>query len=107
MRSFEKIKPLQNGENSFSFTDVSKSCRSRKSFTCQTFVANMSLNSILENKILAKIFEFTVVWLCVCRCLQHVAVLVVNKCIQVLHIDTSSAFKKVEVYQFGGKMMKK
>ena len=56
MRSFAKIKASCNGENSLSFTDVVKSCQSRDFF----YVANMSFNAIRENKILAKISEFTV-----------------------------------------------
>ena len=35
MQSFAKIKPLQNGKNSLSFTDVGKSYRSRELFTWQ------------------------------------------------------------------------
>ena len=54
MRSFAKKKASGNCENFLSFTDVAKSCRSR-----DFFVANMSFNAIRENKILAKITEFT------------------------------------------------
>ena len=55
MRSFVKIKSSRNGEITLSFTDKGKSCRSRKFLTSQ-----MSFNAVSENKILAKIFEFTV-----------------------------------------------
>ena len=50
-----KIKPSQNGEITL-FTDVGKSCPSPEFF----YVTNMSFNTILKNKILAKISEFTV-----------------------------------------------
>ena len=56
MRSFEKLKPSRNGRISLSFIDnmyiMHKSRISN--------VANMSFNAIRENKILAKIYEFTV-----------------------------------------------
>ena len=55
MRSLAKIKPSQNDENSLSFTDVGKSCKTRQYFSRQT-----SFNAIRENKILQKIFKFTV-----------------------------------------------
>ena len=54
-RSFTKIKP-SDGEITPSFTDLGKSCPSRKFLK----VANMSFNAIRENKILAKISEFTI-----------------------------------------------
>ena len=53
MRSFVKIKSSGNAEITLSFTDICKSCPSRD-FT------NMSFNAIRENKILAKIYGFTV-----------------------------------------------
>ena len=58
MRSFMKIKPSKDGEITLSFTDIHvvKSCPSREIF----IVANILLNAIRENKILAKIFGFTV-----------------------------------------------
>ena len=55
MRSFMKIIPSQNGENSLPFIDVGKSCQSRF-----LNVANMSFNAIRKNEILAKISESTV-----------------------------------------------
>ena len=54
-RSFLKIKSSQNGEITLSFTDVGNSCPSR-----DFYVTNMSFTAIRENKILAKISEFTV-----------------------------------------------
>ena len=52
MRSFMKIKPSRNDEITLSFTDMGKFCH------CHEFlVANMSLNPIRENKILAKKFR--------------------------------------------------
>ena len=50
-----KIKPSQNGKISLSFIDIGKPCLSREFFT-----SLMSFNAIRENKILAKISEFTV-----------------------------------------------
>ena len=54
-RSFVIKKPSRNGEITVSFTDKGKFCHSR-----MFNVANMSYNPIRENKILAKISEFTV-----------------------------------------------
>ena len=54
MRSFMKIKSSRNGELTLSFTDICKSCLSRDFLR-----RNMSFNAIRENKILAKICEFT------------------------------------------------
>ena len=55
MLSFEKIKALQNGDITLLFTQVCKSCPN------QIFkVVNISLNAFRENKVLAKISEFTV-----------------------------------------------
>ena len=56
MRSFVNIKLAQNGKITLSFTDVGNSCSSRKSFN----VANIFLNAIRENKIIAKNSGFTV-----------------------------------------------
>ena len=56
MRSFVKIKPSRIGDITLSFTDISKSCIVRDFF----YVASVSFNAIRENKILAKISEFTV-----------------------------------------------
>ena len=53
MRSFAKIKPFRNDENSLSFIDVCISCQI-------FYLANMSFNAIRENKILSKISKFTV-----------------------------------------------
>ena len=53
MRSFVKTKSSQNGEITLSFTDIGKSCIFR--------VTNMSFNAYRENKILTKIFGFTVI----------------------------------------------
>ena len=64
MRSFVKINYLHNSEITLSFTDEGKSCHSRK-----VYVANMSFYAICENKILAKIFEFTV-----CSCMHKIYV---------------------------------
>ena len=55
MRSFVKIKPSRFGDITLSFTDIGKSCPVR-----DFYVANVSFNIIRENKILAKISEFTV-----------------------------------------------
>ena len=55
-----KIKPSQNGDIPLSFTDVGKSCPSHKILTWQ-----MSFKAIRKNKIITKIFEFTV-FLAVC-----------------------------------------
>ena len=55
MRSFVKIKPPRIGDITLSFTDIGKSCRAR-----DFYIANVSFNAIRENKILAKISEFTV-----------------------------------------------
>ena len=55
MQSFVKIKSSQNGKITLSFTYESKLCHS-----CGFYVANMSFNAIRENKILAKISDFTV-----------------------------------------------
>ena len=51
LRSFPKTNPRKLAKSLVSFTDVGKLCLN---------VANMSLNAIHENKILAKISEFTV-----------------------------------------------
>ena len=56
MRIFLKIKFGQKGEITLPFTDMSKSCPNCIFF----YIANMSFNAICENKILAKISEFTV-----------------------------------------------
>ena len=59
MRSFAKIKPLGNGENTLSFTDVVIMPN------LQIFnVENISFYAIRENKILAKISEFNVPFFC-------------------------------------------
>ena len=55
MRSFVKIKSSRNGELTLLFTDICKSCL-RRDFLRR----NMYFNAIRENKILAKISEFTV-----------------------------------------------
>ena len=52
---FCEIKPSRNEEMTLSFTDVGKSCPSLEFFN----VGNISFNVIHENKILAKISEFT------------------------------------------------
>ena len=50
------IRPSQNGEITLLFTYIGKSCLS-----CEIFnVANMYFKAFRENKILAKISEFTV-----------------------------------------------
>ena len=54
--SFVKIKLSQNSEINLFFTDMGKSYPNSKFFD----IANMSFNAIWENKILAKITEFTV-----------------------------------------------
>ena len=56
MRSFLKIIPSRNGNMTLPFTDGGNSCSSREIFC----IANMSFNTIHENKVLAKISEFTV-----------------------------------------------
>ena len=55
MRSFAKIKPSRNSENSLSLSDEGRSYRSR-----DFYVANTPFNTPHENKILAKFSEFTV-----------------------------------------------
>ena len=55
MRSFVKIKLSRIGDITLPFTDIGKSCPVR-----DFYVANVSFNIIRENKILAKISEFTV-----------------------------------------------
>ena len=55
MRSFVKIKPSRIGDITLSVTDIGKSYPVR-----DFYVANMSFNAIRENKIHAKISEFTV-----------------------------------------------
>ena len=55
MRSFVKIKSSRNRRFILPFTDEGKSCHSR-----EFYVANMSFNAIRDNKILAKVSEFTV-----------------------------------------------
>ena len=61
MRSFAKIEPSRTGEITLLFTDVGTFfCKSRQSRGILN-VANMSLNAIRENKIIAKISEFTVI----------------------------------------------
>ena len=57
MRSFVKIKPSQIDDITMSFTDIGKSCPVR-----DFYVANVSFSAIRENKILAKICEFTVLF---------------------------------------------
>ena len=55
MRSFVKIRPLRNGEVTLSFTYVGKSCLS-----CEFLKSQICLLRLFrENKILAKISEFT------------------------------------------------
>ena len=56
MRSFVKIKPSRNGGITLSFIDIGKSCLIREFFTSLICL----LNTIRENKILAKISESTV-----------------------------------------------
>ena len=55
VRSFAIIKPSRMDDITLSFTDIGKSCPVR-----DFFVANVSFSAIRENKILAKISEFTV-----------------------------------------------
>ena len=50
-----KIKPSRIGDITLSFTDIGKSCPFR-----DFYVANVSFNATRENKILAKISEFSV-----------------------------------------------
>ena len=54
MRSFVKIKSWQNGEIILSFTVTGNSC------LCLDVFLPISFNAICENKILAKISEFSV-----------------------------------------------
>ena len=56
MRSFMKIKPSRIGDIFLSLTDIGKSCPVRNFF----YVANVSLNAIGKNIIIAKITDFTV-----------------------------------------------
>ena len=58
MRSFVKIKPSQIGDITLSFTDIGTFVK--HALFAIFYVANVSLNAIRENKILAKISEFTV-----------------------------------------------
>ena len=55
MRSFVNFKPSRVGDITLSFTGVGKSFP-----VCDFYVANVSFNAIRENKIIAKISEFTV-----------------------------------------------
>ena len=55
MRSFVIIKPSRIGDITLSFADIRKYCPVR-----DFNVPNVSFNAIRENKILAKISEFTV-----------------------------------------------
>ena len=55
MRSFVKIKSSRNGEITLSFTDEGKLCQSRECLR-RKYV----FKTIHENKILAKISEFTI-----------------------------------------------
>ena len=50
-----KIKSSKKGKITLSFTDIDESCPSH-----EFNVASMSFNAVRENKILAKISEFTV-----------------------------------------------
>ena len=59
MRSFVKIKPSQIGEITLSFTDIGKSRHFHEFLTSQ-----ICFNTICENKIIAKISEFTVSVFC-------------------------------------------
>ena len=59
MRSFVKVKPSRNSKKTLAFTDVGKPCPSREILMAQ----KKSANAIHENKILAKISEFTLIWL--------------------------------------------
>ena len=56
MPSFMKIKFSGNGKFTLSFVGVAKSCPSREFKTLEIY---MSCNAFCENKILAKISEFT------------------------------------------------
>ena len=58
MRSFVKMKYLQNVKITLSFTDAGKSCPSREFLTSQICLL---CNALRENKILTKIYGFTVV----------------------------------------------
>ena len=53
MLSFEKIKPLGNGKITLLLTDRGKSCLSRG-----LMISKICLNTIHENKILAKISKW-------------------------------------------------
>ena len=55
MRSSVKIISLRNGGISLSFIDIGKSCPSS-----EFLMPQICLNAIRENKILVKIYEFTV-----------------------------------------------
>ena len=55
MRSFVKIKSSRSGEIILSFTDIHN-----HAIVAIFYAPNMSFNAIPENKILAKISEFTV-----------------------------------------------
>ena len=55
-RETSHIKSSRNGEITLSFTDIGKPCPNR-----DFNIANMCLNAVRENKILAKISLFTVV----------------------------------------------
>ena len=57
MRSFVKIKSMRNGETTLSFTD-----KVNHAIVTIFNVANTSFNAVRENKILAKISEFTVIY---------------------------------------------
>ena len=55
MRSLVKIKSSKNGKITLSLTDIGESCPSH-----EFDVANMSFNAARENKIPAKMSDFTV-----------------------------------------------
>ena len=52
---FLKIIPSQNGKITLWFTDICKSCK----YVNHSNIANMYFNAIRENRIIAKISEFT------------------------------------------------
>ena len=69
MRGFAKINHLRNGENSFSFMDVGKSCQTWDFLTWK--ICLLMLFVKIKNKSLMKISEFTV-FKCIARMLKGI-----------------------------------
>ena len=71
MQSFVKIKPLRNGENSLSYTDVGKSCQRHELLTWQ-----ICLLTLLVKINHAKIFEiYSIITMVSKSCVKHICCL--------------------------------